>query len=518
MKFRERKKSRQILKLTCMTVFSFLLFAGTKQNVFAASQPYGEITTLDVTVGYWGMPEYSKGEVALDDLESACGIQRVVYTWIDNKPSAGTTEAEGIYIRDIMDYFDIDMDSVYYYNFFTLDSATYEASHEQWTNTNLFCNRYSFYTCYQRAYEEFINADREDFDKNTENYFTLSDFYYSEETRGSSYYLDTAWQERMPVEPMLALRAKSIRWEGDYPAASLDFSQLYSENMPTLLYGQTSVSDVGRYMMAQMVYKVHIWFEGYPVITGDVTELRGKVGDTRHINIQVQTPDDYLTQAISQDIQWQSDDESVATVDEYGNVTFVGEGEANISVVYGGRSGYSVGVASSGEGVGDNNDDGGDDGGEEEAGSGTGNGGGANTGDGNGSGNDVGNGNGAAEGDGNGAGNEEVSNAGATNGNASESNAQNDVDTDNRNQKWILDPESADAQTASSDGGGMSGGSGQGVKVYEVSGSQPEEESIIAEEPLQKGMFAGGAICILAGITVEGMYFRNQTGRRKRAC
>ncbi len=87
-------------------------------------QAYDEVEDIKVTVGYWGGKDYVKKEVSLSELESACGVHQQVYTWINAGEAPGTTEAEGVYISDIMDYCGVNRSSVYYYNFYTVDAAT----------------------------------------------------------------------------------------------------------------------------------------------------------------------------------------------------------------------------------------------------------------------------------------------------------------------------------------------------------------------------------------------------------
>lgn len=64
----------------------------------------------------------------------------------------------------------------------------------------------------------------------------------------------------------------------------------------------------------------------------DETDIQLKIGSQKELNAQVLTS---MGIASGTDITWESDDVSVATVDAYGMVTAVGEGEATISAKFG---------------------------------------------------------------------------------------------------------------------------------------------------------------------------------------
>lgn len=387
------KRNKRIARLFSLFLVLFLII-GTCYTEIPEVKAYADVEDLTVMVGYWGMDGYDKQTVSLSSLASSCGTHKEVYTWIDKKPSAGTTEAEGIYIADLLDYFDIDQSEVYCYNFFTLDADGYAGATEQWTQDSLFGTRYTYKDCFKRVVEEYRDAESaEDYVTNPEKYYRLSDFFSEKNEK----FKDSASNERTTVEPMLALSTYAVRWEGDLPMSYLDYKETTTNGNPQLLFGQTSASDAGRYNMAKMVYKIHVWFEGSPSISIAADSLEGEVGSTHKLDVSVSTPDEYLTQMVKENLEWSSSDESIAKVDEYGNVTIVGEGEASISVSYGGEGGTSIGVSSgTGEGTGEGTGDG------TGSGDGTGNGTGEGTGTGTGSGNGEGTGSGDGTGDGTG--------------------------------------------------------------------------------------------------------------------
>ncbi|MCU6763289.1 Bacterial Ig-like domain (group 2) [uncultured Roseburia sp.] len=380
-------------------------------------------STVSITVGYWGGKEYTKKIVSMDELEANCGTNQVIYTWIDNLPAAGTTEAEGVYLRDVMDYAGIDMSSVLYYNFYTTDAGSYDGAWEQWSNDQLFGTRYSFASCFQQAVDDYL-ADPEDYRANPEAHYKVSDFIQDSDKRGEVEYLQEAWDNRESVEPMLMLKGHSMRWNGDGIASYLDFTEMKSEERPCLMFGQKSRTDTGRSKMAKLVEKIHIWFDGYPTITSNSADLEGEIGSKQQVTATVQSPDEFLSQEIAKDLEWVSSDKDVAVVDADGNVTIVGEGTAKISAKYNGKAYFSVGVSGTGNGTEDGDGSGTGDGSGDGDGSGTGDGSGdgdgSGTGDGSGDGDGSGTGDGSEAGDGSGTGDGSEAGDGSETGDGSE--------------------------------------------------------------------------------------------------
>ncbi|MCR5665349.1 MAG: Ig-like domain-containing protein [Eubacterium sp.] len=338
-----QKRTCKLIGALALCGFVGIIIAHPKET-FA----YDAVTEINVTVGYWGDEEVDKGTASLSKLSSSCGLHKELYTWINNGSSPGTTEAEGIYIRDLMDYFGVDMDSVYYFNFETSDSATYSGSAYQWTLSQLFGTRYSMKNCFYDVVDDYNNSDPDDFVNNYEDHYTIANIFDS----SSGAYTKSAWNEREEVEPMLALKTYSTSWKNYEPASVLTFdsgddSYLASTGKPILLFGQTSRDSSTRNLMAEMVKEIHIWFEGYPDISVNKDSISGKVGSSKKLKVTVDTPDEDLTDYVSSQITWSSSDESVASVDEDGNVTIEAEGDATITGTYNGKTCFSVGVSGS---------------------------------------------------------------------------------------------------------------------------------------------------------------------------
>ncbi|MBR6444796.1 MAG: hypothetical protein IKS63_05155, partial [Firmicutes bacterium] len=446
---------------------------------------YDEVNRVSFTVGYWaGNKEYTNKEISLSELASACGTHQQIYTWIANGSTVGTTEAEGVYISDILEYVGIDRNSVYYYNFFTSDGSSYQGAAKQWQEGQLFGTRYSCAKAFKKIIKDY-NKGGNDVVENPEKYYTLDNVYDYDNKRFSS----DAWDNRSVVEPMLALRTKGSKWKGYTPASWLDFSGLGTAGKPILMFGQAQPNEITRNLHAQMVNKVHIWFEGSPTITLKATNLKGKVGSKKKLEVQVNTPDEYLTEQVIKDLSFSSSNKKAAKVSSDGTVTFTGEGAADISVEYDGKV-YDT-LTATGQGSGDDPekpdepDDPDDPDDPEDDDNGDGNGSGTTSGDGDGNG-------GSDHGSG--------SSSGAGDNNA-DGSSNGSISTDG---KANIKPQGSEAGEAS--------GSGQKAnKVYEISTSKEALAESIKGSKLFKWIMLLAAIAIICGGTGQAIYYRSQT-------
>ena len=465
----------------CALAFALIFLLGSvviPLNAYA----YDEVTEVSVTVGFWGEEEYVKDEISLSTLASACGTHREIYTWISNGSSPGTTEAEGIYILDILDYLGVDTGSVECLNFYTRDAATYTGSTQQWTTGQLFGSRYSFSDCFLAAVEDY-NDDREDYMKNPESHYTINDIYDFSNKK----YSNDAWNNRYRVEPMLALKTRSATWKGYTPASSLNFSGLASNGKPILIFGQAGKNDITRNLMAQMVTKIHVWYEGSPDIRLESTDTEGKVGDTKVYNLTIATPDDFLSEKVADKVKVESSDESIAKVNEDGTITITGEGSVQLNAVYNGKTYSSITITGKGE---EDEGEGSGEGSGSSEGSGDGSSSGANTGEGAGTGSDTNN----SQGSGDSTSNQKKNNT---------SNKTNSVSLKNDNN-------TAKAQQQGSAGGAASGSGDNKIKVYTIS----EAEGVYVERETSKGvaitLILLGALSVGLGTVAEVFYFRSQ--------
>lgn len=326
------RKKKRINILPAWMLLIFLLCITGEENTVSAAEADAKFT---VTVGYWGGESYTKAEKTIGELAAELGTDRQIYTWIDNDGKAGTSETEGIYISRLMDELGINKDSIYSYNFAIINAGSGTTGIKQWTPSQIFDLKYSFCNSFQKCVAD--------------DTWHLSNFFNMKETRSAASYLQTAWDEKEQVEPMFVLYKKNCVWTDGAPASSLDFSDLSDNEMPQMLFGQASVNNSGRGFSEEKVLELNIWFSGYPDVSVDSSDIKGDIGSTCKIKISVGTPDEFLTEKLSENIasqiQWSSGDGSVAKVDENGNVTFLTDGMTSITAIYNGVK-YTIGVTS----------------------------------------------------------------------------------------------------------------------------------------------------------------------------
>lgn len=439
---------------------------------------YDEVTEISITVGFWGEDGYVKTKVSLSDLAGACGTHQELYTWINRGSSPGITEAEGIYISDVMDYCGIDSSAIYYYNFHTTDAATYANSNQQWTKDQLFGSRYSYAECFMTALGDY-ESDPEDYMAYPESHYTIDDFFDFKERK----YTKEAWNNRYRVEPMLALKTRSTKWSSYVPASKLDFSHLNNGGRPILMFGQAGRNDITRDLMAQMVDSIHIWFNGHPDIDLESEDTSGKVGDAKQYHVSVDTPDDYLTEEVKKRLIVKSSNEDVAKADQDGNITITGKGTAQITVEYNSMTYDSITIT----------------GNADESGSG------------NGSGTSSGEGNGSSKGDSedNGSGEGSMSDSKSSGKNASKGESSESAEKIQQVNRASAQQESSKTQTGSA-GGAASGSGDDNVKVYKISEAEDTYIQSTISKKLIYALWAAGWSLLILGAVIETAYFRGQ--------
>ena len=489
-KYRNKSYKKMWTRFFVLFFVSAIIFSSI--GFFTPAYAYDEVNDLSFTVGYWaGNKEYTKKKVSLSELASSCGTHREVYTWIANGSTLGSTEAEGIYLSDILEYAGIDRHSVFYYNFFTSDGSSYQGAAKQWQESQLFASRYSCADSLKKIVKDY-NKDPSDFMENPERHYTLEKVFDYESKQFSS----EAWDDRREVQPMLALRTKPAKWSGYAPASYLDFSGLGTSGKPVLIFGQAAPNEITRNLHAQMVNKVHIWFEGSPSITLKATDLKGKVGSKKKVTVQVDTPDDFLTQQIAKDVVLSSSNTKAAKVSSEGTVTFTGKGTAEIKATYDGKTYGTLTATGEGGSGSEDSDDPDDQGNDPDDGdkpdNGDGNGTGTTSGDGDGSGSGKNNGEGASTGEG-------------------DSNASG-----SGRGKISIDG-TGTAKMQGSAGGAASGSGEDARKVFEISAADKELKESVAGSKLFKWIIIVAGIAVLCGITGQSVYYRSQIKWTERA-
>ena len=256
--------------------------------------------TLTVEVGYFGGPYYEKRVFTVDELWQMPLVQED-YTFIDNMPSVVIDHVVGVRLDDLMREAGIDINSIETFYFWTRDKTS------------------DYYTSYSKT--ELLDTTRY-------CYYSLPENFDSETGVG----LEGADAISNPVPTLMAL---SDDWKRCIQGAEFgsDFMNLDTATRFRLIFGQTDISTRTANRSAKWVHKIVVSLGGAPTITVDTQDLEMEVGSVRRISAQVHAADNAISSGAS--ITWSSSDESVATVDQEGNVTMVGEGSAVITATSG---------------------------------------------------------------------------------------------------------------------------------------------------------------------------------------
>jgi hypothetical protein len=101
------------------------------------------------------------------------------------------------------------------------------------------------------------------------------------------------------------------------------------------VFGQSGPEDARTSQSAKYVYRVHVSFFGSPELSMDETDRELKVGSDYKVSVNVAAEDALLDDYVRQNILWSSSDPSVVQVDQNGQLTVVGAGEATVTASFG---------------------------------------------------------------------------------------------------------------------------------------------------------------------------------------
>ena len=273
--------------------------------------------TIGVYIGYFGWSEDEYVEKAtyhwteLDDwYGGALDTHEVVYSYYSGSRTY-LALGRGFYIRDLLEYAGVDLNSIASIDFFTKDHRN--GAYRSFTKRSLFDT--------PRYYFPYLAANEE---------------------TGALYAYDGGddlWIGAQQTEAMLALEDYT-QWD----AVGVEFEALADASLYStgsrfhLFYGQASPEEKGTSSAAKYVYKILITFSGTPVLTNEETELALKVGSDHAMHIGVSAEDELLNEYVAGNIVWTSSDERVVRVDENGNLTPVGSGTATVTAAFGSSS------------------------------------------------------------------------------------------------------------------------------------------------------------------------------------
>lgn len=258
--------------------------------------------TLTVKVGYFGGPYYEKAVFTLDALW-AMDVVYADYTFIDNMPGVVIDHVAGVRLSDLMAASGIDLGSIRTFFFWTRDKQS------------------DYYTSYTK--EALIDTPRWCF-------YSLPDNWDDEEGVGNE--LATSYGE--PVDTLIAL---ADDWNRTVAGATFgsDYTNLNTNTRFRLIFGQTNGWERTASRSAKWIHEIVVELGGAPTITVDESVLSGEIGSVLRTQPSVSADEAVLA---NERVRWSSSDESVAVVDEEGNITLVGEGTAVIAAEFAGVS------------------------------------------------------------------------------------------------------------------------------------------------------------------------------------
>jgi hypothetical protein len=260
-----------------------------------------QVDTLTIKVGYFGGPYYEKAVFTMDDLWNM-DLVYDSYTFVDNMPAVGVAHVAGVTLADLMDAAGIDLNSIQSFHFQTLDGVGSQVPTSK---------------------RELIDTPRYSFPTLPEN--------YDDEGGGAN---ELAWQDPQPVQTVLALEED---WRRCIEGATYtgDGRAMDSSRRLRLVYGQTDPNERTASDSYYWIYEIVVVLGGAPVLTMDASVLEGEVGSVLRTQLGVSADSAVVENAA---VTWSSSDESVATVDENGNITVRGEGTAVITASFAGVS------------------------------------------------------------------------------------------------------------------------------------------------------------------------------------
>ena len=279
--------------------------------------------SISVCIGYFGWAEDEYVEKAkftwqeLDDwYGGALDTHEEFYSYSNGSGRTYLVYARGFYIRDLLDYAGVDVNSIASIDFFTKDHSN--GAYRSFTKYALLDQ--------PRYYFPNLAADPE---------------------TGELYAWDGGddlWVGAYQVEPMLALEDYT-EWDtsGFDFESYIDESRFSTGNRFHLFFGQASPEEAATSSAAKYVYKILVTFSGTPVLSSEEDNLDLIVGSDHALHVTADVEDDALTDYVQANLQYASSDPSVVSVDQYGKLHVNAEGDAVITASFG-ESSVSVNV------------------------------------------------------------------------------------------------------------------------------------------------------------------------------
>lgn len=279
--------------------------------------------SISVCIGYFGWSEEEYVEKArfswqeLDDwYGGSLDTHEEFYSYCNGSGRTYLVFARGFYIRDLLDYAGVDVNSIASIDFFTKDHSN--GAYRSFTKYALLDQ--------PRYYFPNLAGDPE---------------------TGELYAWDGGddlWVGAYQVEPMLALEDYT-----EWDTSGYDFESYVDESLFStgsrfhLFFGQSSPEEAATSSAAKYVYKILVTFSGTPVLSSEESNLDLVVGSDHALHVTADAEDDALTGYVQEHLQYASSDPSVVSVDQYGKLHVNAEGYAVITASFG-ESSVSVNV------------------------------------------------------------------------------------------------------------------------------------------------------------------------------
>lgn len=251
--------------------------------------------SISVCIGYFGWSEDEYVEKAkfswqeLDDwYGGALDTHEEYYSYCNGSGRTYLAFARGFYIRDLLDYAGVDVNSIASIDFFTKDHSV--GAYRSFTKYALLDQ--------PRYYFPNLAGDAE---------------------TGELYAWDGGddlWVGAYQVEPMLAFEDYT-----EWDTAGFDFESYADESLFStgsrfhLFFGQASTEEAATSSAAKYVYKILVTFSGTPVLSSEESNLDLVVGSDHALHVTADAEDDALP-ALMETLRTASDRE--AAVEESG--------------------------------------------------------------------------------------------------------------------------------------------------------------------------------------------------------
>ena len=302
------KKTGARFLLICIVIL--LLFPA------ATMETYGNATdTLTFKIGYYGWsPEdyVEKKTFNVSEIQGLSSGNMLAYTYYDRSGKRiAIDSAYGARLNTLLDKAGIDKGSINALAFYTTDSGNGAFATFTW--------------------QELVLTDRYYFD-NLAAAITKDGKYVDSQAK------QELWNNAEKVDVVLAYQDSWKWYSAGSEGAKPSNSGMQTANRFRLCFGQSNPLDYRTFQSAKMVETIYVTFSGTPKLTADRSNLDGKVGSKHRLKVTAAAADDALQQKVQEMMTYSSSDESVAKVNSSGEIEYVGEGDATITVSSGGAT------------------------------------------------------------------------------------------------------------------------------------------------------------------------------------